>query len=186
MQEKENILRILKEALKSFKKEDSNNLKNLSNQTIHSATISQDLDNILVAVIIYSIGKILERKNYKEMDGWNFFHKETYIHLKEAFKAVKNNNIEYFRISLGKIRELINNIDSNLREYIKDIFYKAQINKASKIYQHGVSVQKAAELLGVSLWDLSSYIGQTIINEADVPDSLSFERREKILEEFLR
>jgi len=186
MQEKDNILKILKETTISFKKENAINLKALSNRTIHSATTSQDMDNIIVAVIVYSLGKILERENYKEISGWKFFFKETLKNLDEALKSLKKENLEKFRFFLGKIRQSANEIDSNLSSYIKDIFYKASINKASKLYQHGISAQKAAELLGVSLWDLASYIGQSSINEADIGESLSFSKRIKTTEEFLR
>ncbi|MEM4182093.1 MAG: hypothetical protein QXX68_03015 [Candidatus Pacearchaeota archaeon] len=186
MQEIENSLRILKETLKAFKKSEENNLKSLSNQTIHTAATSQDFDNIILAVIVYALGKILERDNYKQMDGWDLFFQTTIKNIDKAIASIKNKDFESFRLFLGKIREDVNKIDSNLSSYVKDVFYKAQINKASKIYQHGVSAQKAAELLGVSLWDLASYIGQGSVNEADIKDSLLFSERKKIMEEFLK
>ncbi|MEM4605585.1 MAG: hypothetical protein QW103_00915 [Candidatus Pacearchaeota archaeon] len=186
MQEIENSLRILKETIKYFKKGDANNLKSLSNQTIHTASTSQDFDNVFLAVLVYSLGKILERENYREMDGWKFFFKKTYDNLRKAHTKLKEKDLENFRQYLGEIRESINNIEGNLSFYIRDVFYKAQINKASKIYQHGVSAQRAAELLGITLWDLSSYIGQGSVNEADIKDSLSFYERKKIFEEFIK
>lgn len=186
MQELDNSMRILKETIDAFKKADANNLKALSNQTIHTATTSQDFDNIMMAVIVYSLGKILERENYKEMEGWNLFFHQTLKNLESALSSLKKKDFESFRLFLGKIRGDVSELDSNLSNYIKDVFYKAQINKASKLYQHGISAQKAAELLGISLWDLASYIGQSSVNEADIKDSLNFSERKKIMEEFLK
>ena len=54
MQESENILRILKETKEAVKENDNIKLKNLSNQTIHTASVSQDPENIAIAVIVYS------------------------------------------------------------------------------------------------------------------------------------
>ena len=64
MQEKENILRIFKETKEAIEQEDNIKLKELSDQTIHTASMSQDPDNIAVAVIIYSLSKIIEREEY--------------------------------------------------------------------------------------------------------------------------
>jgi len=70
MQEIKHVLDVLKEVEKAIISEDIIKLKDLSNQTIHTASISQDTDNILVAVLIYSISKVIERSNYREYPEW--------------------------------------------------------------------------------------------------------------------
>ncbi len=75
MKEVKRILRILKESKKSIEEGDSRELKVLSNEAIKEAATSQDADNIIVAVLIYSIGKVLERKHYQEMEAGIFFIK---------------------------------------------------------------------------------------------------------------
>ena len=62
MKERDNILRILIETRRAIENDDPATIKELSNQTIHTASTSQDPDNIAVAVIVYSISKIIERK----------------------------------------------------------------------------------------------------------------------------
>jgi len=44
-----------------LKAKDTLKLKQLSDQTNNTASRTQDSDNIAVAVIVYSLGKILER-----------------------------------------------------------------------------------------------------------------------------
>ena len=61
MEEKENVLRILKEAKQALKRRDVVKARNLSNQTINTASLTHDPDNIAVAVMIYSLSKIFER-----------------------------------------------------------------------------------------------------------------------------
>ncbi len=186
MQEKENIIRILKETLIAVRKGNSLKLKSLSEQTNHSATIYQDPDNVIIAVFVYAIGKLVERENYRKMEGWEFFVDSLTKNLKRAIKSLESDNIEEFRNCLGQIRNSINKIEGNLRDYINDVFYKAGVNKAFKFYEHGLSSQRTAELLGVSLWDLSSYIGQSNIAEAKVSESLSVNDRIRAMEEFLK
>ena len=183
MQEVDNIIRILKETKIAIGQNNSYQLKQLSNQTIHAATVSQDADNIIVAVLVYSFSKIIERENYREMPGWNEFYKILIKNLELAIKSLEQNKIDESRTHLGAIRNSLNKIEGNLAEYIKDIFRKAEINKAFKIYEHGLSSEQTAKLLGVSLWDLSSYIGQSSVSEAKTSESLSEKQRIKFAEE---
>jgi hypothetical protein len=186
MQEKENIRRILKETAIALKKTDGFKLKILSDQTNHSATIYQDPDNIIVAVLVYALGKITERENYKKMKGWNTFIKNISANLNKLVKAIDKNNLEEFRNLLGEMRDSINKIEGNLKDYISDVFYKAEINRAFKLYEHGLSSQKTAQLLGISLWDLSSYIGQSTISEAKLSEPMPVKKRVEIMESFLK
>lgn len=186
MQEKENIIRILKETLVALKKGNSLKLKILSDQTNHTATIYQDSDNIIIAVLVYTIGKIVERENYRRMEGWDFFIESLTKNLKNAIRSLEKEDLEEFRNSLGQLRSSINKIEGSLRDYINDVFYKAGVNKAFKFYEHGLSSQRTAELLGVSLWDLNSYIGQSNISEAKVSESMPVKDRLKVAEDFFK
>ena len=45
----------------------------------------------------------------------------------------------------------------------------AQIKKGSRLYEHGLSMAKSAEILGIGQWELMSYVGKTrIIDEEAV------------------
>ena len=74
MKEAGHVLDGLKKVKRLIQEDNSHEIKILSNQTIHQATLSQDPDNIIVAVLVYSIGKILERKHYRNMEGWDIFY----------------------------------------------------------------------------------------------------------------
>jgi len=183
MKEGDNILRILRKTKQYIEEDNAQEIKSLSNQTMHSATISQDSDNIIVAVLVYSIGKVLERDHYRSMEGWPEFYAAVTKNLKLAVKALEKDNFENMRIYLGRIRQSLNKISGDLGTYIKDVFRKAEINKAFKLYEHGLSTEKTAELLGVSLWDMSSYIGQSHIGDSKVAISMPVAKRVKIAED---
>ncbi|MAH51131.1 hypothetical protein CMI37_35265 [Candidatus Pacearchaeota archaeon] len=183
MKEVEHILRILKETREAFDTGDVVRVKHLSNQTIHTAAISQDGDNVVVAVLVYALGKVLERERYREMAGWDVFYKTLIKNFDIAIKSLEKNDIEKFREAVGAIRNCLNEIDEDLGLYIQDVFRKAEINKAFKLYEHGLSSEQTAKLLGVSLWDLSTYIGQSSISEAFASETLPVQERVKIAEE---
>ncbi len=182
MREIENVLRILRDAKRFFEEDNIGELKFLSNQTIHAAAIFQDGDNIIVAVLVYSLGKVLERNNYRSMEGWVGFHDAVVKNLELTISSLEKNNIDGARVYLGRIRNFLNKIDGDLGEYIKDVFKKAEINKAFKLYEHGLSSEKTAELLGISLWDLASYVGQSHISDAKVGILVPVKERLKIAE----
>jgi len=160
MQEKENILRILQEAKAAIRINDSIKLKELSNQTIHTASIAQDPDNVAVAVTVYSLSKIVERKEYQTFTGWKEFYKIILSCIDSSINAIKKNDDKELKDSLMLIRKVVSKLSGKLKSYIQDVFRKAEINKASKIYEHGISMEKTASLLGITMFELASYAGQ--------------------------
>ncbi|VVB79432.1 Uncharacterised protein [uncultured archaeon] len=177
MEEVDNLIILLTEAKEAIVTNEPHKLKILSDQTIHSATIYQDTDSILVAVIVYSLGKITEREGYRLMEGWDEFYKTFVMNIDEGIKALEKRDEQKFIACLGAIRNSINTISGSLSNYIKDVFYKAEINKAFKLYEHGLSAEKTADLLGVSLWDLAGYIGQSTVSESHLNEAVPIKER---------
>jgi len=179
MKEKENVLDILVRTKKAISENDVVTMKLLSNRTIHSSSIYQDPDNIAVAVIVYALGKIIERKKYQEYKEWPAFFSACMASLDAAIAAIKSDNIEQFRESVENIREAIELLSGHLRSYIEEVFRKASINKASRIYEHGISMQQTASLLGISVFELAEYAGKTGIGDVDLSITKNIHERLK-------
>lgn len=179
-----NIIFTFEQAKKLINASDFVKLKPLSNNTIHSAAIHQDPINIITAVLVYSISKIFEREHYRKMDGWNQFYDDLMRDLDLIIATLKEGNKEKAIETMGTIRHSMNEISGDLGHYIKEVFQKAEINKAFKLYEHGLTAHQTAKLLGVNLWDLSSYIGQSHVNEANVVITKPESERIKSVEEF--
>jgi len=183
MQEKENILRILKETKEAIKKEDFDLIRNLSDQTINTASLTQDPDNIAVAVIIYSLSKIFERERYQRYPEWDKFYKIIISSLEESIIDIEKNNIKKFGRDLELIRKAINKLSGKLKKYILEVFRRASINKASRIYEHGISMEKTAKLLGITMFELANYAGQTGISDVSLCETCSVKSRIKLARE---
>lgn len=169
MKEAGNILNILEKARDAVKKEDAAKLKELSEQTVHTASTLQDPDNIAIAVIVYSLSKIIERKKYREYIGWGNFYRNYIYNIDNAISAIKKDDTAKLEQSLRSIKAEIDSLSGELKRDIQDVFRKASINKASKIYEHGISMEQTAKLLGISVWELASYAGQNAeISETDL------------------
>ena len=176
--EKEHLIEVMSSALNAFQKRDVFALKELSNQTVHSASVFQNIDNISVAVIIYSLSKIVERPKYMQYKSWPNFQAIVINKFQSAINALKNSNISLFRNYLSEINASISTLSGHLKVYIEDVFRKAAINKASRIYEHGISMQQTADILGISSFELAEYAGRTGI--ADVELSVTSEVKKRI------
>ena len=71
-------------------------------------------------------------------------------------------------------------MSSKFKAYVQDVFAKASINKASKIYEHGISMGKTASLLGVSQYELANYAGTKDISDAPLGNTLNVKDRIKL------
>ncbi len=176
--ERKNILLILKNTRKALKTEDVLLLRDMSNRTIHGVSIYKDPDSIVIAVTIYALSKIIARKDYKQHKDWQVFLSRVSKDIDKAIEHLEKNNIKTFHEDMQNIRKAANNISGSLKHYIKDVFRMAQINKASRIYEHGISRAETSRLLGITQFELAEYIGKTGI--ADVTLSLTTPIKERI------
>lgn len=178
------ISKILEKTIYHLNNLDPLALKELSNQTIHSACAEQDEGTITTAVLIYALSKIVERDDHKRIKNWPAFTKKFTALLKVAAKAIKENNQPAFQKHIEKARKTLESQSINLKPYIQGVLKKASINKGSKIHEHGISREQTSKLLGITQWELSDYIGQKNIADAKQNQTLHIRQRAKMALEF--
>lgn len=151
------VLSELVEILKVKEETDIAQIKELSNHVIHNASVFQDEDSISIAVLIYSLSKIIERKQ-KDLD-----YKKVISMLDSCISSLNSNQDDIFRASVKNVFNFIRTIDEKLKLYIHEVVNQAQIKKGCKLCEHGISVARASEVLGISQWELMHYIGKTTL-----------------------
>lgn len=182
MEEVEHVIWVLEQTNEALLEEDSEKLKELSNQTIHSASYYQDRGSIALAVLVYSLGKLIERKDYSKIRAWNSFKKKFTSWFSLAIKSLKQKKFEAYEKYLAQSRKALENTSINIKPYIEEVLRKASINKASRIYEHGISLGKTAQLLGITQWELTEYTGQK--KEDSSYGALSAKKRAQMALEF--
>ena len=170
---KKEILAILQQSVAAVQQDDIKTLRDLSNRVIHSAGIYQDESVILVSVVVYGLSKVLERSDYRAYRDWGRFHQVALTSLQEAALALQQGDENRYVSILQGLLKSLDSLGSKLRAYIQEVMQRAHINKASRFYEHGVSVGRTAKLLGVSPWELMDYVGSTGI--ADVEENVTFD-----------
>ena len=170
---KNDIINTLTNTIEIIKKGDNFKLKDLSNHTIHNASIFQDEDSVSIAVVIYSLSKILERGKPDTT--------QVITLMQGGMDYLKKGDVESYKAIIKGIFKFVSNIDSKLKLYIDEVVEQAEIKKGTKIYDHGVSLGQAASILGISQWELMNYVGKTRIVDTmyerpDVIDKIKFTR----------
>ena len=148
---KQDILNVLNKAISLINEDKYYSLSELSNHVIHNASIYQDKDSLSTAVLTYSLYKLFSKYS---------FEKQKFISiLEKASKALKTNKIKSFRTYISTSFKLIETIDKDFSNYVEQVEEKARIKKAVKIYDHGISLSRVAEILNITQWELLNYLG---------------------------
>lgn len=184
MHEHKHVISLLEKAKKAAKAGNVVELKKLSDMTIHSAAIYQDEDNVLVAVIIYALSKIVEKGERYYKENYKRYITNYMQLIDKSIAHLKKGDDDGFRKQIREIT-ISKYAYGDLRGHLQGLFRKARINKAGKIYEHGISMQQTADLLGISLWELAEYSGQMRIHDKK-SQTLDVKKRIKFAEEFFR
>lgn len=174
------IQKILSGAIEGIIENNPSELTTLSNMTIHNASVNQDKDSISIAVLIYSLSKIYQRENYKEKRSWDLFNRSVLKGLNMALDAIQTNNYEGYDRVLVAFFKLIDKLDRSLKKYVKNVFESAKITKASRLYEHGLSLGRTADLLGITQYELMNYTGSTGIADVEENKTRSIAERIKL------
>jgi len=159
---KKDILNVLSDAIEILRVEEEKDvaeLRELSNHTIHNASIFQDEDSVSIAILIYSLSKVIERREGKV--NYSVLMKM----IRESKKNLGSERVDAYRRSIKKMFKFISTLDSKLKLYIEQVINQAEIKKGSKLYAHGISLGRAAEVLGITQWELMFYIGKTKLTD---------------------
>ena len=163
------VLNDLVEILKVKEESDIIQIKELSNHVIHNASVFQDEDSISVAVLIYSLSKIIERRQ------GDIAYNRLLNMVNVCIANLRINDDESFRKSIKNIFNFIRTMDEKLNLYIHEVINQARIKKGCKLCEHGISVARAAEVLGISQWELRHYIGKTtVVDQFSEPVNISY------------
>jgi len=178
---KKDLLNFLPLVLNAVKKLDSRTVKKLSNHTVHDASTIQDTYSITFAILIYSLAKIMEREEKRDtFDKWKQFRDKISAIIAKMIFSLRANDIVSYESNQKNALNLISNFDKKYSDYVRFVLEKAKIKKAAHIYEHGISLGRVSELLGISKYELMSYIGATKVHELKEISTKSISSRLKI------
>jgi len=135
-------------------------LKKISNNIASEAILTNDKNLMYFSYLPYLLYKVLTQPHLLHSSQWRSNKKIIldYVDSLEA-KELKSyiDDINYF---VGMFKT----IDRNLYYYIKNIFEKAKIKKASYCYEHGQSINQTLSLTDANRIELMHYLNNSKIN----------------------
>lgn len=160
------LIKVLKKSIPILETENKDYflLRELSNNTIHNASIFQDHLSITCAIILYSIYKICNRQSHVRIEK---FKVKIISEIQEMIDLLSKENLDAYENKSKELMNYIKEFDHETSQYIQQIIEKAKITKGSKLYSHGISLQQTAAILDINLWQLKEYIGHTNVSEEE-------------------
>ena len=152
------ILALLPKVLDAMRDEDILALGQLSNHTIHDASIYQDEDSLSFAILVYALSKVVGR-----CCEANISYQSLFPPLQNALSALKRNEELAYRQHIKGVFSLVQRADAKLKLYVQEVIEQAKVKKGSRIHEHGISLAKTAELLGISQWELQGFVGRQVV-----------------------
>jgi len=162
--------------IKGFENNQEMELREMSNQAIESAAISQDRTLVDISIVSYALAKLMTKPHLFKSEQWDEFKAHV---LKELRKKKDLEEI------LKEIIEDVSRFDVDLGNYVSDVIEKTRIKQASRVYALGISLKRASDLTGVSLSALLDYIGATKIHDRPYTKSKSVMERYKTAKKVL-
>ncbi len=176
MQERvhELLLKLLAQVIKALEEEDTLLLAELSDEAIRDAAIYQDENTVSVAVLVYALSKIVQH-----CCQTNVSYTQITDLIRQARTALQDNLPTGYASIIKRTFTAVQRVDNKVKQYVQEVLDKARIKKGSKLYDNGLTAARAAELLGISQWELLSYIGKTMTTEGPA-EKISASARLKI------
>ncbi len=139
----------VKELRCALEKKDAYRLRELSEQCVDIAFITQSRDAINVGIISYAFHKIFLKGHYHSQ----------FTELLECSKK---------KLDCGSLESIIEDIkqfDKKNGFFQGNVVKKARIKIGARLYTRGMSLSKAAELVAVNVSDILKYSGGTQVSE---------------------
>jgi hypothetical protein len=177
---KRDLISILKNSIRALKRNDLTSLREQSNKTVHNSSIYQDKYSISISVVIFTLFKVLEKESAFNDKNWPTTKKLILTELNISKNAIRADKPYILSKSLRKIVQSLKNLDKHAGHFMQEATELSKIKKAYGIYRHGISIGKAADLLGISKWELQPYLGKTRESENPYSQSKPVSERIKI------
>jgi hypothetical protein len=156
------IIDVLEQVKDALERMDIDALSEWSNHIVHSIAIYREKRAVYVAIIAYSLSKLVEKKREHQVqkDKWSNFIANLLKEMVQAVEMLENKNIVKFDALIAQIMKQISDFDVSFSRYAQDVLEFSKVQKGARIYEHGISLSSIAEMLGVSKWDLMRKVGE--------------------------
>ena len=172
----QDILEDLHKASVALRDRDTPLLKSLSNHAIDRASVKQDDASADLAVLMYSLAKLVERFEGRETASQEIAIDHIQNRIDRAIVLLEQKKLKGYKKVMEVVFEKIHELDEKFSSYIQEVIEKAKISKGFRMVEKGISMSRTAEVFGLLNYDLMNYVGKTITADAE-PSAMSTRQR---------
>lgn len=160
----------LDELVSAVQASDVKKMKEIGNRLTSHVVLSQDREELNLAMIAYMLNKIFQKEHYRrESQNWNEFVVGLRNALRDGKTAAEQANRIQLSSSISIIIDQIKALDAEFGRFAVDILEKAMAHKGSTLYALGLSLGQAAELTGSTEWEILRETGKTKVADEEKP-----------------
>jgi hypothetical protein len=175
---------IIEKIRQALRKKDIHQMRKINDECLRELSLQFDRMPYLLALLSYSLGKILSKPRYWKRQGVAEFMKNVDVELDAASRYAADGNERRLGGRLEKILGSLEKLDLRDRRFLKDVLTKARLKVASTLYAQGFSLGKAQEVTGVDKREILAYAGQTMMFDRVHEEKGISERLAKLRELF--
>lgn len=157
---KEDLKNVFLQSIQAIEKRDYITIRDASNKIIHNASIYQDNLSIGATVLIYATSKLLEINS-------RFVNEKILPLFQKCYHEIEMENENKVLVLYSTISKTIKREDKSMNKYYREILDDADLKKVTKIYDHGISLKRAASILKVGEWEALSFLGASQVVKDD-------------------
>ncbi|MBT4604876.1 hypothetical protein HOC01_04505 [archaeon] len=154
-------------------------LEKLSTHVIEDVTFYKNYDAATLAVLIYSIFKVSACVDPEK-------HSMLIEKLTRVRNSLAQKKFGEYNIALSESFTIIKDCNSKIKEHIQDVMFASKLKKGSHLLEQGMSVARAASVMGVSRWDIQEYLQGSTALEAHTESSRADLRLKKAMAIFAK
>ena len=130
-------------------------LRKLSEHVIGDVALYRNVDAATLAILIYSLHKTLVCVTGNKLQ-------ECTTSLQNLQGHLQKKEFTKYNGEMKRLFDLLKECNSQIKTHIQDVFYAAKIKKGTDLLEQGLSLARAADLMGVSRWDVLHYGGSSV------------------------
>ncbi len=157
-------LAVLREAFAAGKDYD---LRKLGDDAADDAALSGERALAELSIAAYALHKLLSKDYIVGNPLWADAKKKISERLLAASKKAEKNDTAGMAAALSSIGDDVKKLERAIGHYSMNTYEKARIKQAARAHTVGLSMAKAAELMGADVKQLQSYIGGMKVHEEE-------------------
>ncbi len=155
-------------------------LKRKSNELVEYSVTKNQINVLYLSLICYILYKILAQDHIVNNKSWDKSKQKILYFL----DSIEKKQISDLPLMFSRFKILFRNDNKELFNYINNISKKGKVKISARLYEMGLSQKKILSIFNVNLYDLQSYLTNTLTHNLKSFETLIAQKVAMLTKEF--